>query len=146
MLRRLSFWQALLRTTLSASLKLTYKVFYITIRLPGNITDHAVSVIQGLASGQYGADIAAQDRPFFLAVGLHKPHVPWHAPARFWDLYPIAGVPPVPHPGLVTGNVVESLQDWHVRTCFSLLYQHTCTRSCTQIIRIYVYIYTRVRL
>jgi len=51
-----------------------------------------------------------------LAIGLHKPHVPWHAPARFWDLYPIESVPPVPHPGLVTNNVVESLQDWQVRS------------------------------
>ena len=30
----------------------------------------------------------AQARPFYLAVGLHKPHLPFHAPQRFWDLYP----------------------------------------------------------
>lgn len=28
-----------------------------------------------------------EDVPFFLAVGLHKPHLPFNAPAKYWDLY-----------------------------------------------------------
>ena len=28
-----------------------------------------------------------QGQPFFLAVGLNKPHLPFNAPARFWKLY-----------------------------------------------------------
>ena len=82
----------------------------------GNITDHAVQVIQELAGGKYGGDVANMTRPFFLAVGLHKPHVPWFAPARFWDLYPLDKVPPVPHPGLPTNNHDVALQDWQVRS------------------------------
>ncbi len=28
-----------------------------------------------------------QEQPFFLAVGFHKPHLPFCAPQRYWDLY-----------------------------------------------------------
>ncbi|MBI5690277.1 MAG: sulfatase [Verrucomicrobia bacterium] len=30
--------------------------------------------------------------PFFLALGLHKPHLPWTAPRKFFDLYPEGSV------------------------------------------------------
>lgn len=30
---------------------------------------------------------AQEGKPFFVAAGFHKPHLPWTAPARFFDLY-----------------------------------------------------------
>jgi len=33
------------------------------------------------------ADLARRDEPFFLAVGMAKPHLPFVAPKRYWDLY-----------------------------------------------------------
>jgi len=30
---------------------------------------------------------APGDEPFFCAAGLYKPHLPWHAPKRFFDLF-----------------------------------------------------------
>ncbi|MGE4490117.1 MAG: sulfatase-like hydrolase/transferase [Kiritimatiellales bacterium] len=37
------------------------------------------------------------DKPFFLAYGIHRPHNPWTAPERFFDLYPLDSLelPPV---------------------------------------------------
>lgn len=44
--------------------------------IDGQIADKAVSTLNEL-----------KDRPFFLAVGFHKPHMPWVAPKTYWDLY-----------------------------------------------------------
>ena len=44
----------------------------------GQIADRAISTIEELRD---------QEIPFFLAVGLLKPHLPFNAPKRYWDLY-----------------------------------------------------------
>jgi iduronate 2-sulfatase len=44
--------------------------------LDGQIADEAVRVMDEI-----------KDRPFFLAVGFHKPHMPWVAPRKYWDMY-----------------------------------------------------------
>ena len=30
-----------------------------------------------------------QEKPFFFACGLHKPHMPWSVPRKYYDLYPL---------------------------------------------------------
>ncbi len=30
--------------------------------------------------------------PFFLAVGIYRPHLPWYAPRRYFDRYPVAEI------------------------------------------------------
>lgn len=44
----------------------------------GQIADGAVRAITRLAES---------DKPFFLAVGFLKPHLPFNAPEKYWDLY-----------------------------------------------------------
>jgi arylsulfatase A-like enzyme len=49
------------------------------------------------------ADITAKrlqrtyDKPFFMAMGIYRPHNPWTAPKRFFDMYPLDEIemPPV---------------------------------------------------
>jgi arylsulfatase A-like enzyme len=44
----------------------------------GAMAEHAVERLK---------DLATKDQPFFLAVGFYKPHLPFIAPKRYFDLY-----------------------------------------------------------
>ena len=50
----------------------------------GMVAEHAVSVLQDLKKNKTNGE----DRPFFLAVGFHKPHLPFFAPSKYYDMYP----------------------------------------------------------
>ena len=42
---------------------------------------------------QYMRIASAANKPFFLGVGLHKPHLPFQAPQEYFDKYPLDEVP-----------------------------------------------------
>ena len=46
--------------------------------LDGQFCNEALSKLEGFASS---------GKPFFLAVGFKKPHIPFVAPKKYWDLY-----------------------------------------------------------
>ena len=55
----------------------------------GMICDRAISEMRRLKAGS---------KPFLLAVGFHKPHIPFVAPKRYWDLYDPAKLKLAPNP------------------------------------------------
>ena len=52
--------------------------------LPDNAYDDGVSAL--LAQNQM-IQLAKNKKPFFMAVGFRKPHLPFVAPKKYWDLY-----------------------------------------------------------
>ena len=66
----------------------------------GLTTDAALEQLQKLAYDT--------EQPFFLAVGILRPHLPFGAPAKYMQPYPNATLPPTPHPEKPTGQTT-----WH---------------------------------
>lgn len=54
----------------------------------GRVADRAVTALQ---------ELSRRDQPFFLAVGFWKPHTPFNAPKKYWDLYQRDQVPVPAH-------------------------------------------------
>lgn len=64
--------------------------------------------------------LKATDKPFFLGVGFHKPHLPFTCPQKYWDMYPADTIklpdnyqpsPDVPLPALHNGYELRSYGD-----------------------------------
>jgi iduronate 2-sulfatase len=53
----------------------------------GRVADLAIEALNEL-----------KDEPFFLAVGFWKPHLPFNAPKKYWDMYDASTLPPITHP------------------------------------------------
>ncbi len=49
-------------------------------------------------------EIAQDEQPFLLFVGYHKPHTPFNAPAKYWDLYDAETLPMAPSPERPEGS------------------------------------------
>ena len=57
--------------------------------------------------------LKGMDKPFFLGVGFHKPHLPFTCPQKYWDLYPTDTVK-LPDNYFPPKNVPEpALHNWY---------------------------------
>lgn len=94
----------------------------------GKVAEQAVKILE---------DAKNQDRPFFLAIGFYRPHVPWIAPKKYFDMYPLEkisipqeqanvrdGVPPIaiavnpPNYGLDEKKCRECIRAYYAATSF----------------------------
>jgi iduronate 2-sulfatase len=66
----------------------------------GAITDEAVKQLRKLAT--------KNEKPFFLAFGIIKPHLPFGAPKSYYDKYDRIELPEIKHPQKPTGKTT-----WH---------------------------------
>lgn len=73
---------------------------------PNSIYPDGVSVDESLRQLELLA--ADADKPFFLAFGILRPHLPFGAPAKYLEPYADAKLPPTPHPEKPAGKTT-----WH---------------------------------
>ncbi|WP_111708209.1 sulfatase [Lutibacter citreus] len=66
----------------------------------GHITNEALNQLDELTSDR--------DKPFFLAVGIIRPHLPFGAPKKYLDLYDGVEIPAIPSPEKPKGT-----STWH---------------------------------
>ena len=69
----------------------------------GRVAAAAVAAIESLAR--------QPDQPFFLAVGIRKPHLPFTAPKKYWDLYEHVAIPAPMPPDAPAGAPAVALHD-----------------------------------
>lgn len=74
----------------------------------GLIAAHAVAELQRLAKLPPG-----ERKPFFMAVGFMKPHLPFNAPKKYWDLYDPARIELAEHRSVPKGAPRPALTGWN---------------------------------
>ncbi len=56
-------------------------------------------------------ELAKNEKPFFLSVGFFKPHLPFNAPKKYWDMYNESEIPVSPNPWIPDNINKESLHN-----------------------------------
>lgn len=70
----------------------------------GRVAKAAVEALHGFAKQK-------DRKPFFLATGFRKPHLPFTAPAKYWERYANHAAPPLTHPDPPSGAPALALHN-----------------------------------
>ena len=77
-----------------------------------DVPDNAVRDGQ-LADAAIAKLRAIKDNPFFMALGFHKPHLPFIAPRKYFDLYDAATIEPASNPDPPAGVPKYAMYNWN---------------------------------
>jgi arylsulfatase A-like enzyme len=62
-----------------------------------------------------------KDQPFFLALGYYRPHLPFVAPTKYWDLYDRDKITPAGNPFLPKDSPLMAMNSmYELRGCYDL--------------------------
>jgi iduronate 2-sulfatase len=80
---------------------------------------YQAGAIANCAMQQLGT-LAEGENPFFLAVGFFKPHLPFVAPKKYWDLYDRSKIKRAPFEQIPKGAPAYAFQDsWELHSGYS---------------------------
>ena len=65
------------------------RISYEVVDLPDSLTADGEVARRTI---NYLRKFAKEDKPFFMGAGFYKPHLPFVAPKKYWDLYPIESI------------------------------------------------------
>ncbi|KAG1714664.1 Iduronate 2-sulfatase [Nymphon striatum] len=72
---------------------------YMNLICPVDIEEQPEKTLPDIQSADYAVNFLknySKSKPFFLAVGFHKPHIPLKYPKKYLDLYPLSSIPVAP--------------------------------------------------
>ena len=60
----------------------------------GPIVEGGDEAVSDTSIADYGiAELSkTHEKPFFLTLGFHKPHMPWNVPQKYYDMHPLADI------------------------------------------------------
>ncbi len=80
----------------------------------GAQTDLAIETLERLKKS---------DQPFFMAMGYFRPHLPFVAPKKYWDLYNRDSIPPAPNPFIPVNSPIMAMNSMYELTgCYDMEY------------------------
>lgn len=71
------------------------------VYIDGRVSDEAIKILYQI-----------KDRPFFLAVGFRRPHLPFVAPEKYWAMYDHKNIPGPANPRPPSGVPGIALHNW----------------------------------
>ncbi len=77
--------------------------------------------------------LSANEQPFFLAVGFRKPHLPFVAPKKYWDLYDRDTIPSPASNRYPDGAPEYGTRSWHELEGYTDIPENTASMSTEQI-------------